>query len=329
MDVATLKAKIKSKQLPSYLIFSGDEWKVQQIYIEQIAKMTSKEIRRIDCVSDIYVKLRNKSFVQDGVIYIVRDDKELMTSEKLQQQISSGLLGDNILIHLLTNVDKRTKFYKAYKDSIIEFEALSDTMLKKYILKEIKLSERNLQHLIDICEHDYGRILLEIDKINRYIENYYNDDYGADCVEHATGMKVLRITEDKAFEKLVKDGTIYEPPYDAIFDLVDAILDKDVNRTFNLLQQSYEVGEATMVMLSVLYNNAKALLQVQTYKGNEITKATGLTGWQIKNVKSHIGKYSDAELIYIVRLVQKLESGIKTGRMEDEFAMQYLLTHIM
>ena len=134
---------------------------------------------------------------------------------------------------------------------------------------------------------------------------------------------------DEAFEILVKDGTIYEPTYDAIFDLVDAILDRDVNRTFNLLQQSYEVGEATMVMLSVLYNNAKALLQVQTYKGDNITKATGLTGWQIKNVKKHVGKYSDDDLIYIVRLVHKVTNGIKTGKMEDEFAMQYLLVHIM
>lgn len=329
MDVATLKAKIKSKQLPSYLIFSGDEWKVQQIYIDQIAKVTGKEIVRIDDISDIYGKLRNRSFVQKPVIYIVRDDKELMNSEKLQQQIESGLMGDNILIHLLTNVDKRTKFYKSYKASICDFERLSDSMLKKYILKEIKLSESNIQRLIDICEHDYGRILLEIDKIKRYVENYYNNDYGADCVEYATGMKVLRITEDKAFEKLLKDGTIYEPPYDAIFDLVDAILDRKVNKAFDLLQQSYAVGEATMVMLSVLYNNAKAVLQVQTYRGDKITQSTGLTGWQIKNAKPHVGKYSENELIYILQLVQKIESGIKTGRMEDEFAMQYLLTHIM
>lgn len=328
MDVATLKAKIKSKQLPSYLIFSGLEWKVQELYIQQIAKVTSKEIKRIDSITDIYSKLRNKSFVQSGVIYIVRDDKELMQNEKLQQKIES-VLGDNILIHLLTNVDKRTKFYKQYKDVIIEFEALSDAMLKKYILKEIKLSESNIQRLIDICEHDYGRILLEIDKIKRYIENYYNDDYGADCVEYATGMKVIRITEDKAFEKLLKDGTIYEPPYDAIFDLVDAILDRKVNRAFDLLQQSYDVGEATMVMLSVLYNNAKAVLQVQTYKGDKITQGTGLNGFQIKNAKPHVGKYSDKELIYILQLIQKVESGIKTGKMEDEFAMQYLLTHIM
>ena len=137
------------------------------------------------------------------------------------------------------------------------------------------------------------------------------------------------MTYDEAFEKLLKDGTIYEPPYDAIFDLVDAILDRKVNKTFDLLQQSYAVGEATMVMLSVLYNNAKAVLQVQTYHGDKITEGTGLTGWQIKNAKPHVGKYSENELIYIVQLCQRLESGIKTGRMEDEFAMQYLLTHIM
>lgn len=313
MDVATLKAKIKSKQLPSYLIFSGDEWKVQQIYINQISKVTGKETVRIDSVASIYGKLRNKSFVQLPVIYIVRDDKELMTSEKLQQQISSGLLGDNILIHLLTNVDKRTKFYKAYKDAIIEFETLSDVVLKKYILKEIKLSERNIQRLIDICEHDYGRILLEIDKIRRF-ESWNT---------------APNITADDCFKVLLEEGTIHQPAHDAIFDLVDSILDRKVNRTFDLLRQSYEVGEATMVMLSVLYTNAKAVLQVQTYRGNDIGKATGLTSWQTINAKKHLNRYSESELIYIVRLVQKIECGIKTGRMEDEFAMQYLLTHIL
>lgn len=316
MDVATLKAKIKSKQLPNYLIFSGDEWKVQQIYINQIAKVTGKEIKRIDDISSIYGKLKNKSFIQKGVIYIVRDDKELMQNEKLQQNIES-ILADNMLIHVHTSIDKRTKYYKQYKDTIIEFEALNDAILKKYIKKEISLSEKNCQRLIDICEHDYGRILLEIDKIKIYTRvALMNGDSSSKPF-------------DMTFEQLVGDGTIYEPPYDAIFDLVDAILDRDVNRAFNLLQQSYDVGEATMVMLSVLYNNAKAVLQVQTYVGDNISKGTGLTGWQIKNAKSHVGKYSEDELIYIVQLIQKVESGIKTGRMEDEFAMQYLLTHIM
>ena len=138
----------------------------------------------------------------------------------------------------------------------------------------------------------------------------------------------MMMTYDEAFEHLLKDGTIYEPPYDAIFDLVDAILDRKVNKAFDLLQQSYAVGEATMVMLSVLYNNAKAVLQVQTYDGNNLSKATGLTGWQIKNAKPHVGIYSTDTLIYKLQLIQKIESGIKTGKIDEEYAMQYLLTQI-
>lgn len=169
MDVATLKAKIKSKQLPSYLIFSGPEWKVQEIYINQIAKITGKEIKRVDSIIDIYSQLRNKSLMKKPVIYIVRDDKELMTNEKIQQQLST-ILADNMLIHVLTSVDKRTKYYKQYKDTIVEFEALNEAILKKYIKKEINLSDKNCSILIEICEHDFGKILLEIDKIKNYVK---------------------------------------------------------------------------------------------------------------------------------------------------------------
>lgn len=134
---------------------------------------------------------------------------------------------------------------------------------------------------------------------------------------------------DEAFENLLKDGTIYQPPYDAIWDLTDAILDRKVNRAFNLLEQAYDFGEATMVMLSVLYNNAKAVLQVQSYSGNNLSKGTGLTGWQIKNAKKHVGKYRDSELVRMMRIIQQTESGIKTGQIEEELSMPYLLVQVL
>lgn len=309
MDVATLKNHIKLKTIPTFLIFSGDEWKVQQIYINQIAKVTGKKCVRIDSISEIFQKLSNRSFVKESVVYIVRDDKELMQNEKLQQRIEK-VLGDNILILLLTNVDKRTKFYKSYKASICDFERLSDKMLEKYTLREISLSKRNLERLIDICEHDYGRILLEIDKI-KVFGDFWNISY------------------DEAFEVMLKDGTIYVPAKDAIFDFVDEVLNRHCNNSFELLQECYEVGEATMVMLTVLYNNAKAVLQVQTCKTNDISKTTGLTGWQIKNAKPHLHKYTDAELVNMLKLIQECESGIKTGRIEEQFVMQYILARIL
>lgn len=309
MDVATLKNHIKLKTLPTFLIFSGDEWKVQQIYINQIAKVTGKKCVRIDSIGEIFQKLTNRSFVKESVVYIVRDDKELMQNEKLQQRIEK-VLGDNMLILLLTNVDKRTKFYKSYKASICDFERLSDKMLEKYALREISLSKANIQRLIEICEHDFGKILLEIDKIKRYQQVYKDDG-------------------NHSFEVLLADGTIHVSAKDAIFDFVDEVLNRHCNNSFQLLQECYDVGEATMVMLSVLYNNVKAVLQVQTCKTNDISKTTGLTGWQIKNAKSHLHKYTDAELVDMLKLIQECESGIKTGRIEEPVVMQYILARVL
>lgn len=314
MDVSTLKAYIKSSRLPNYIIFAGDEWKVQEIYIQQIAKVTKRNIIRIDSITDIYSKLKNRSFVQKPAVYVVRDDKELMQNEKLQEQIES-VLNQNILIHLVTNLDKRTRFYKSFKASICDFERLSDSMLSKYIRKEIKLSERQIQRLIEICEHDYGRILLEIDKIRWY--------------ELSAELQGYDMSSEEAFTDLLKDGTIHVPAKDSIFNFVDAVLDRRCNNLFELLQDCYDTGEPTMVMLSVLYNNAKAVLQVQSYEGNNLSKATGLTGWQIKNAKPHVNKYSDLELVALLKLIQKCELGIKTGQIEEQYVIEYILARIL
>lgn len=316
MDVATLKSKIKSKQIPHYLIFTGLEWKVQQIYIEQIAKATSSEIIRIDSIKDVFSNLRSKAFLSVSKLFLVRDDTELLQVDSNVTQSILDALQSNLLIHVLTAVDKRKKYYKDNRERIVEFEPLAPAILKKYIKKEINLSDKNCEILMEICEHDYGRCLLEIDKIKSYRRTR--------SVEFVGGL-----SHDNAFKKLLEDGTIYEPPYDAIFDLVDAILDRKPKTAFALLRESYDSGEATMVMLTVLWNNAKAVLQVQAPHTGADAKSSGLTGWQIKNAKKHLNKYSVSELMRMLQLVQQTEIGIKRGKIEDSFAMEYLLCRIM
>ena len=134
---------------------------------------------------------------------------------------------------------------------------------------------------------------------------------------------------NRVFEELLKDGTIHQPPKDAIFEFVDAILDADTSKIFNLYEQCKAVGEATMVMLSVLYNNARAVLQVQTCESKDIGKSTGLTGWQIMNAKKHLKVWSDDDLMHIIQIVQKCESGIKTGKIADDVAMDYVLVNVL
>lgn len=309
MDVNTVRNQIKQKQFQSFYIFTGPEWQGQKIYIEQMSKVSGFEVKRINSITDIYAKLRNKSFASKDFIYVARDDKEFINSEKLQKSIQKAL-GNNIFILLLTSVDKRVKFYKQYKDSIVEFESFTSKILTKYIQKEISLSDKCCQTLIDICENDYGRILLEVDKIKQY----------AKAGNHSNMNGV--------FAHLVDSGTIYRPAKDAIFDFVEAAMCRSL-KCWDLLYQSYAVGEANMVLLSVLYNNIKQTLQVQSCTSKDISKSTGLTGWQIQCAKKHLNKYSNGELVAGMKLLQKIESGIKTGKIEDDISIQYFLVNFL
>lgn len=170
MDIQVLKKQIQTNSVPSFIIFAGDEWKVQEVWIKQINKVTGKSIKSVDSIADVWGSIKNTSMIKSSFIYVTRDDKEFMQNEKLQNAVRTGALKDNIFILKLTSIDKRTKFYKQFQDDLVMFEPLSDIILKKYILKEIELNDKNCEKLIDICEHDYGRILLEIDKIRRYVD---------------------------------------------------------------------------------------------------------------------------------------------------------------
>lgn len=317
MEASALKQCIQKNEIPDFLIFTGPEWVVQKTFIDKISEITGLDKKYVDSIIDIYGTLRSRQIFVKNSLYVIRDDKEITHNEKIQEQLSHGLLNDNRLILLLTTVDKRTKFYKTYKDTIIEFSALKPAILKKYIQTEISLSDKNVDKLMEVCEYDYGRCLLEIDKIKRY-------RWDVDIV-----MGAYPATRwDMAFEDLLSDGTIYQPPKDAIFDFVDSILDRDVS-CFDLYEQCKAVGEATMVMISVLYNNAKALLQVQSCSNSDVSKSTGLTPWQVNNARKHLNRYKTGELVNMLRLIRECEKGIKIGRYEEQYVMDYILAKVL
>lgn len=311
MTIAELKAQIMGKQMKPLYIFTGNEIAVRDIYIKQIAKVGGYDIKWLEDAADIVQAGRKRSIVQKKTLYILSECNELVKNEKAQKILEMNF-GSNMLLVLFTALDKRVKFYKQYKDIIVEFETLQPEILKKYIQKEIDLSDKNCQTLMEVCENDYGRCLLEIDKIMRYT-NYLGPAK----------------MENGAFEKLLKDGTIYKPPKDAIFDFVDAVLDRDADKSFRLMQESYDCGEATLVMVSNLYSNFKALLQVQSCKSKDVSNCTGLTGWQINNARKHLKKYSIGELVNALATIRNAEIGIKTGAIEEAIAVPHLLVNIL
>ena len=311
MNITDIKTQIKNKQISQYYIFTGDELEVQRIYINKIAEIHGGSIVRPASIAEAWPSIISPSLFDEPSVYVVRDDKDLMQNDVLQRQVEQSNLNGNIIIHLVTSVDKRTKWYKSNSDKIVSFERLSTEILVKHCQQLVALNKSNCERLIAICENDYSRILLEIDKIKSFISASPESDCNA------------------VFGQFVADGTIYQPPKDAIFELVDAILKRQVNKVYNLLEQCYAVGEANMVILSVLFNNARQVLQVQSCTSADIAKSTGLTAWQVKCAKDKCGYYTNGELVYMLRTIQKVQKGIITGQIEDSLAVEYLLVNIL
>lgn len=308
MDVSAVKAQIKNKDLQKFYIFTGPEIYVSDTYIKKIAEVSGKMLFRTDTVGAIY-NVRGKSILNTSYCYVVRDDKEFMTYEKAWDTIEQTL-GDNMLILLVTQIDKRSKFYKRFKDQIVEFEYLKEDMIVKYIQKKIQLKDESCRKLAEICEYDLNRIFLEIDKIQQYSFTVPVLDY------------------DEILNDLLDEGTIYQPPKDAVFDLVDAILKRDLRKSFKLLADCRGVGEANMVILYNLYNTTRNVLQIQSCKSPDIAKTTGLNGWQIKNAKNLVGHYNISELVNALKIIREVEKGIKTGAIDDDISVEYVMVNI-
>ena len=271
MDISVVKQQIQKKEPQHFYIFVGEEVEVMKIYINKIAECINVSPTYADSVLEIMPKLSSNSFLSVPQCYVIREDKDFIKSDAVQDFFDEKIQNQNIVILAFYSLDKRTKFYKAYNDSIVNFERLNERILSKYIAQKIDLSERNKQTLMEICEYDLGRIYLEIDKIKCF-------------------MRDILVPND-AFEVLLKSGAIYEPPYDAIFDFVDAVLKHKIKLAYNLYQQCQDIGESNLALLSVLYNNAKSVLQVQSCTSKDIAKTTGLTGFQIKCAKDKCGIY--------------------------------------
>lgn len=311
MDLATLKAQIKANSLNDYYIFTGPEIEVMSQYLKQMAKVTNSTVKNLDSITDLAKFSHSRAMLKNSFIYVLRESKEFIQDEQLRAKITQkNAFSDAVVVFVYNTIDKRSKVYKNYQDNIVEFEPLRKDILVKYIQRVLPLSDRNSEILVDVCESDYSRILLEIDKIQRFCRAVNSTDW------------------DNCFRKLLDDGTIYIPPRDAVFDFVDAVLRAKQRKAFSLLRESYMCGEATLVLLSNLYNSAKQVLQVQSYDGQaKITEATGLTPFQVKLASGRKRVYSNQDLIYLMRLVRSAEKGIKTGEIEDAVAVTYVLAN--
>ena len=307
MQVNEVKRQIQAKRLDCFYVFTGEEIEAQRIYINKISEVTNKPVKRIDAVKDAFNK--RASIFKASNIYVCRDDMDFWKSATPIETIKE-LLGDNILILQMTEIDKRSKSYKTYSSQIVEFNYMDADTLYKYAHRACSMSDESIFNLIEICENDYARILLEADKVCTYA-------------------RAGDIDKDEAFLRLVEDGVISKPPKDAIFDFTDAFLRADIKEAFRLLEECKNIGESSLRIISVLYTNIKRVLQVQICESRDVCKTTGLSAWDVKLARKTVGCWQSEDLVFFLKTLQRIEQGVKLGEIEEADALDYLMVSML
>lgn len=322
MKLSDLQKQIVSNDIDRVLLLFGEEVAIMDIYLDKIYKITQGDVLRFDSVREAYAKLVQRRITTSGSrVFVVRDDKEFIKADKEWAKVFKAAENStDYLILVYSTMDRRSKFYKQNQEKLCEFEKLSSSVLAGYIDKLLPgMTNAQKERFAEVCECNYSRILLEADKIKHFAQTMdsrtpgYNISYG-DC-----------------FEKLLHLGVIYQPIGDITFSFTDAILTRNYKDTAKYLAQAKASGESEILTLSVLYNSFKQILMVQGLgkDQSEPCKRTGLTAWQVKMAKEKQGHYSIAELINSLKVIRFVEKGIKTGAIDSDIAVEYVIVNIM
>ncbi len=313
MELVDLMKCISENKVPHYLILFGEEQAILDIYIQHIAQ--NYKIVYCDTVAYALSQVGKKSIDKSNKVYIVNEDNAYNKAEESWKNVKQTFAkSKHILLLKYHSIDKRGKFYTQNKGNAVEFTHLSEDVLINYIQQKLPaLSEKNASKLIIWCNYDYGRILMEIDKIQQWV-NYYTDK---ECTPNT----------DSAFKLLNKQGLFYKEIGDITFELTNAVLGGYSETAIQKLDEAKRKGEPAMMIASILYTGFRNLLAYQGLGSNKqnAMERTGLSKGELYGCTKNVGGYSIAEVKRNMLKCQEVEAGIKMGTIDEEIALEYIV----
>lgn len=211
------------------------------------------------------------------------------------------------------DVDKRSKMYKTVKNtgSIIEFARQNQDILVRWISGRIKRENKNIssqamQLFLSMVGDDMENIDKELEKLICY------------CLE-----KESILPEDV---EAVCSGKVNNQ----IFDMVNAIAMKNQRQALQLYYDLLELKEPSMRILFLIARQFQILLHVkdlkrQGFDANTIAAKAGIPPFAVKRNLQQAASFDIKQLEEAIRDAVSAEEDIKTGKMQDQMAVELLI----
>ncbi|MBS6397203.1 MAG: DNA polymerase III subunit delta [Clostridiales bacterium] len=217
------------------------------------------------------------------------------------------------IIMVETETDKRGRVWKAVKNvgRIVEFKRQDERTLARWVLGLLKKEGKNITE--ETMHAFLGCTGTDMENIDRELEKLICYTYGRDIIT----------TED------VK-AVCTEQMENRIFDMVQAITEKNQRRALDLYADLLAMKEPPMRILFLITRQFNQLLQLKGLAGEglekgELAKRAGVPPFALGKYMTQCRRFSSAQLRQAVEDCVDTEERVKTGQMGDQISVELLI----
>lgn len=319
----TIDNDIKTGQLKrAYLLYGPERYLIRQYRDRLTAALADRD----DTMN--FARFEGSGINQREIIDLAEtlpffaDRRVILIEESGLFQKGAGELADYMeeapettcFVFVEQEVDRKTKMYKSVKKlgSAVEFARQTDETLARWIEGRIRKNGKNITKeayrlFVNKTGNDMENIDKELEKLLCYTLD--KDFISAEDVQAVTTVQ----TENR------------------IFDMVDAVAMHRQKRALELYYDLLSLREPSMRILYLLSNHLKRLIVVkamsnQGFGNKDIAEKAGCPEWAVKKYQPQSRAFSMGRLRQAVREGVELEEAVKTGRMQDQLAVELFIT---
>lgn len=217
------------------------------------------------------------------------------------------------LIFVEEEVDRRSKMYKAAQKcgSVVEFKRQTEDVLVRWILGRLKREQKNITN--QVMQLFLSQTGTDMENIDRELEKLICYAYERDVI---TAADVEAVCVGQTTNK--------------IFEMVNAIAEKDQKRALSLYYDLLALKEPPMRILFLITRQFQILFQVKEmrrlgFDNKTIASKAGVPEFAVRRNLVQAKSFLAEELRSALEDGVQAEQDTKTGKMADQMAVELFL----
>ena len=264
-------------------------------------------------IDEVIEQAETLPFFADKRVLVIENSGWFQKGGDKMAEYLTRLPETTYLLFVEAQVDKRSKIYKTVKNTgrIAEFVSQDEQTLMRWILGMLKkenktITQADMHFLLERTGTEMAHIKMELEKLLCY------------TMEKSV---ITREDIENICTKRVQNQ---------IFDMINAIADRDQKRALQLYYDLLTLKEPPMRILALIGRQFNLLLQVKElakkgYSQKIISEKTGLHSFVVGKYEKQAVKFKTGELRQALVDCVEADENVKNGKMQDVMSVEILI----